>query len=215
MQCTEKRQNPLFSAWFPCFAFGVRRWANLPFCILCHLSWADSRPFCRDGCGQKTFSQKYFVVPEPVAKNALAANNPVFRKPAILVLFYGLPPTNQSPGRTQCPAPATSARPFATRERPLAPQPHIVIGILILAATPWFRRRPSRGMPACSRWLSERYHRNPAPRIPHSGRSASQPWSDRPGCDFWPRLRTSIPRIANPSACCRQNVHSQKTSKPP
>jgi hypothetical protein len=36
--------------------------------------------FFRNGCGYKSFSQKYFIAPQPVAKNALAANNPVLRK---------------------------------------------------------------------------------------------------------------------------------------
>jgi hypothetical protein len=31
-------------------------------------------------------SQKYFLAPQAVANNALAANNPVFRIPAILLL---------------------------------------------------------------------------------------------------------------------------------
>ena len=34
-------------------------------------------------------SQKYFLAPQAVATNALAANNPVFRKPAILETFMG------------------------------------------------------------------------------------------------------------------------------
>jgi len=70
-------------------------------------------PFRQDGCRPNSFSKKYFIAPQPVVKNALAANNPVFRKPAILVLFYGLPPTNPSPGRPQRSAPAASVRPFA------------------------------------------------------------------------------------------------------
>ena len=37
----------------------------------------------------ESFPEKYSVAPEAVVKNALAANNPVFQKPAILVTFMG------------------------------------------------------------------------------------------------------------------------------
>ena len=57
------------------------------------------------------FSQEYFIAPQPVAKNALAANNPVFPDPATLLSDAGLP--TSSPGRA-CPAArATSASPRA------------------------------------------------------------------------------------------------------
>ena len=82
--------------------------------------WRELPAFCL----RVKNSQKYSVAPQAVAKNALAANNPVFRKPVILVLFYGLPPTNQSPGGPQGSARATSARPRAPRERSLALKIH-------------------------------------------------------------------------------------------
>ena len=61
----------------------------------------------------ESFFKKYSVAPEQVAKNALAANNPVFQKPAILVLSYGWSHPEPPPARASGGGRSRAATPFA------------------------------------------------------------------------------------------------------
>jgi len=94
-------------------------------------------------------------------KNALAANNPVFRKPAILVTFMGHPPQIKARAGPTAPPAQRRPGPSPPRERSRASNPG-----------PRLCRRPTaaRGLPprapqlsgACSPPPS---HRNPRKRI--------------------------------------------------
>ena len=146
---------------------------------------SNSRLLRRDGCAQNTFPQKYFIARQPVAKNTLAANNPVFRKPAILGRFMGHHPQISARAGPNVPPPQRRPGPS-----PSASVPSRLRIILILAGKGRRNRSPrlpdasSRITHYASRMIPQKHQKRPKYHFLRlvSWNAGKKSGQDRPCC---------------------------------